>query len=174
MKFIIAIIASMVIAVLVYYFNSKSEAPSVVLASTVSAESSPKAYLTASYKMNVQGRDFNLKMVYDFPNTDICQAQFNSSESSSMISTFKQRCDNDSVCQAAEVSSCSTFTDQKYKDMLDKNYHDTHYIHISDPKIANQRGVIVFWGLNESEASGMCDHMKKGNRTINPLIIECL
>ncbi|KAB0624869.1 hypothetical protein F7P75_11970 [Acinetobacter gandensis] len=56
MKFIIAIIASMVIAVLVYYFNSKSEAPTVVPASTVSAESGPKAYLTASYKMNTRSR----------------------------------------------------------------------------------------------------------------------
>ena len=58
--------------------------------------------------------------------------------------------------------------------MLDKNYHDTHYIYLSDSKLTDQRGVIVFWGLNEQESEKMCDYVKKSNRTINPINIECL
>lgn len=174
MKLIIALIASTVIALLVYHFNSGTKTPADMPASTVISESGPTAYLTASYKMNIQGRDFNLKMVYDFPNSQVCQAQLHSTNTTSMISTFKQRCENDSTCQAAQISSCSSFADQKYKDMLNKNYHDNHYIYLSDAKVPNQHGVIVFWGLNDQESIMMCDYVKKNNRSINPINIECL
>ncbi|WP_313042885.1 hypothetical protein [Acinetobacter sp.] len=174
MKFIVAVILSLGIAALVYYFNSPPSTTTNLPASTVAVNDGPKAYLTASYKMNVDGRDFSLKMVYDFPNSQVCEAQLNSTDTMNMISTFKQRCSSDSVCKEAEISSCSSFTDQKYKDMLDKKYHDTHYIYLSDSKLTDQRGVIVFWGLNEQESEKMCDYVKKSNRTINPINIECL
>ncbi|TEU29300.1 hypothetical protein [Alkanindiges illinoisensis] len=116
-------------------------------------------YSTVQVKMQGQGREITLKGVFESVDAEHC---FNEQQkSSSLIGNYQQRCNSELSCQSVKLSSCSTFVEANYKDMLNKKPASTRYVHLQNAQNPKERGVLVFWGLSSSEADDFCTHMTK-------------
>lgn len=162
------LIVGMIISAL---FNRKPNESSV--SNSTNSIPSPH-YVNVSFNQYLSGRDFTIKLVMEFPNLERCESQLKTNNTSNLLSSFAKQCESDSNCKAYRISSCTTYTDDKYKEMLNKTYSGSHYIHISDRKNTNERGVLVYWGLNESEAQNFCKFMSNKTKSTFDTITTCM
>ena len=167
-KIFLTVIAMVLIGLGLYAFAPKSQKPETN--TTASGPQTP-TYVDVEIKLNVEGRDISGKLVFEFPNLQRCQEE--SINNQSYIKDYSKQCDRDSLCKSVHVGSCSSFVDSKYISMLNKQFSGSHYMHISDSKNPNERGVIAFWGLSDNEAEKVCTDTSKRTSEKN-IITECL
>ena len=109
-------------------------------------------YSMLNMKLSSGSRDFNLKAVMEFPSQKACEKSRQSY--SSLVQNFKSMCEATTGCQALDDTACSSYVEDKYLSMLNKEKRDIYYVHMQGTK--KERGVIVFWGLNDEEAKQIC------------------
>ncbi len=167
-KIFLTILATAIIAVMLYAFFPKTHSPDQNISSTV--QQTP-TYAEVEIKLNVQSRDISGKLVFEFPNIQRCQEELMNNQS--YIQNYSKQCERDSLCKSVHIGSCSSFVDSKYISMLNKKFNGSHYMHISDNKNPNERGVIAFWGLSDKEAEKVCTDTSKKSSEKN-ITTECL
>lgn len=114
-------------------------------------------YTTIQLKMQDAGREVTLKGVFESVDAEHCFHELQ--KSSSLIGNYQQRCHNEASCSSLKLSSCSSYVEQSYKDMLDQKPASTRYLHLQSTQKPSERGVLVFWGLSSEEADNFCRHM---------------
>jgi hypothetical protein len=124
-----------------------------------SALAQTPVYTTIQVKMQGNGREITLKGVFESPDAIHCQNEIHQDDS--LMRSYQQRCDREQSCQALKLSSCGTYVEAKYKDMLNKKPASTRYVHLQNKHNPKERGIFVFWGLNSTEADEFCKHMIK-------------
>lgn len=117
----------------------------------------PPAYVTADMKLHLQGRDFSLKAVVEFPSQVACTSSYQAQES--FVEQLKQLCSSVQGCQSSNTSSCIASVDEKYQRMLGKENANVYYLHAE--RKGQQRGVLVYWGLNDQEGKMICEAGKQ-------------
>lgn len=138
----------------------KSQTNIALQKSSLITSSSP-VYSTVDVKFSEGSRDVTTKLVFEFPSLERCESESKNKEG--FLKSYESRCEQDGTCQSVNMSSCAGFVDAKYKGMLNKEFSGTHFLHVSAKRIPDERGVIVFWGLNDDEAKSMCDYLDKRN-----------
>lgn len=135
----------------VFAFNHFSSSSSEEDESSVSSRE--PAYSTLNMKLTSGSRDFNLKAVMEFPSQKACEKSRESY--SALVQDFKGMCEGTAGCQAMDETACSSYVEDKYLTMLNKEPRDIYYLHMQGAK--KERGVIVFWGLNDTEGQQICE-----------------
>ncbi len=113
----------------------------------------PSAFVTSDVKLHMQGRDFSLKAVVEFPSQAVCQSAYQGTES--FVQEIKALCAATEGCRSSSTSTCIASVDEKYKTMLDKGNANVYYLHAE--RKGRQRGVLVYWGLNDDEGKKVCE-----------------
>lgn len=170
-KILLTIIAIIVIAITIYTISNRPKTPQSTTSNTNTSIVNTPTYIDVEVKFAVQGRDISGKAVFEFPNIESCQA--NTMNEQSFIQKYKKECTEDRGCKSIRLGTCSSYVDEKYLSMLNKEFKDTHYMYLYDTRNTKERGVIVFWGLNEQEAKELCkaNHKMKIDKTT---ATECL
>lgn len=168
-KILLTIIAMLIIGIGIYAISNQSKTPNPSTAVNTTAQT--PTYIDVEIKLDVQGRDISGKLVFEFPSMERCQAE--SANKKSFIQEYNENCGVNSGCKSIRIGTCSSFVDEKYLSMMNKQFKGSHYMHISDTTNTNERGVIAFWGLSDEEATALCAANKKSNYDKN-IITECL
>lgn len=117
----------------------------------------PVAYVTSDMQLRLQGRDFSLKAVVEFPSQAACQSSYQGNES--FVHQINTLCASTQGCRSSTTSSCIASVDEKYKSMLGKENANVYYLHAE--RQGRQRGVLVYWGLNDQEGKMICEAGKQ-------------
>lgn len=115
------------------------------------------AYAMLNMKLSSGSRDFSLKAVMEFPSQKACEKA--RENYSSLEQDFKSMCDSTVGCQSLDSTACSSYVEDKYLSMLDRQQRDIYYLHMQGSR--KERGVIVFWGVNTDEAKIICEKGQK-------------
>lgn len=169
-KILIMLLVVIVGGTFTYNHYSTSRANLALQNSSLITSSSP-VYSTVDVKFSEGSRDVTTKLVFEFPSLARCESESKNKEG--YLKNYESRCEQDSACQSVNMSSCAGFIDEKYKGMLNKQFSGTHFLHVSAKRTPDERGVIVFWGLNDDEAKSMCDYVDKRN-TSEQMTSVCL
>ena len=156
---LIAIIVFIVGGTWVYSSISNQQHHAKLAAANAAMQDHSPVYTTIQVKMQGNGREITLKGVFESPDAIHCQNEIHKDDS--LMRNYQQRCDREQSCQALKLSSCSTYIEANYKDMLNKNPASTRYVHLQNKQNPKERGIFVFWGLNSTEADEFCKHMIK-------------
>lgn len=117
----------------------------------------PVAYVTSDMQLRLQGRDFSLKAVVEFPSQAACQSSYQGNES--FVQDLNQLCASTQGCRSSTTSSCIASVDEKYKSMLGKGNANVYYLHAE--RTGKQRAVLVYWGLSDHEGKMACEAGKQ-------------
>lgn len=117
----------------------------------------PSAYVTADMKLRLQGRDFSLKAVVEFPSQAVCESAYQGNES--FVEEIKNLCSATEGCRSSSTSTCIASVDEQYKTMLARENANVYYLHAERKGV--QRGVLVYWGLNDHEGKIVCEAGKQ-------------
>ena len=117
----------------------------------------PSAYITSDMKLHLQGRDFTLKAVVEFPSQAACASSYQANQS--FVNDIKSLCSVTEGCRSSAISSCVASVDEKYKTMLKKGNANVYYLHAEHND--TQRGVLVYWGLSDEEGKTVCEAGKQ-------------
>lgn len=156
---LIAIIVFIVGGTWVYSSISNQQHHAKLAAANAAMQDHSPVYTTIQVKMQGNGREITLKGVFESPDAIHCQNEIHKDDS--LMRNYQQRCDREQSCQALKLSSCSTYVEANYKDMLNKNPASIRYVHLQNKQNPKERGIFVFWGLNSTEADEFCKHMIK-------------
>ena len=156
---LIAIIVFIVGGTWVYSSISNQQHRAKLAAAHAAMQDHSPVYTTIQVKMQGEGREITLKGVFESPDAIHCQNEIHKDDS--LMRNYQQRCDREQSCQALKLSSCSTYVEANYKDMLNKKPVSTRYVHLQNKQNPKERGIFVFWGLNSTEADEFCKHMIK-------------
>lgn len=168
-KILLTLIAMLVMGIAIYAVSNTSKTPDIA-ATPTNAPTTP-TYIDVEIKLDVKGRDISGKLVFEFPSMERCQAE--SGNQKSFVQEYNETCNESRGCKSVQVGSCSSFVDDKYLSMLNKQFKGSHYMHISDTQTSDERGVLAFWGLSDEEATALCDASRKDHYD-ESILTECL
>lgn len=147
---ILIILLLLIVGGVVAFTRSSGSHPEV----GTSAITAPQlTYSMLNMKLSSGSRDFNIKAVMEFPSQLACEQSRNGY--SSLVQDFKSTCESAQGCKSLNDTACSSYVEDKYLAMLHQEKRDVYYIHVQGSQ--QDRGVIVFWGLNEEEAQRFCE-----------------
>lgn len=151
---LIAVLGVIVISVFAYTNYSNVQHQKRIEAMASQLDSQP-VYSTVEINLTGNGRDIHLKGVLEFPNAERCTKVMQSHSS-----MFDEDCSAGEDCTSPQiVTSCVSYVDAKYKDMLDKKPMGITYAHVVNAKVNSEKAVMAFWGLTNAEASQLCQEL---------------
>lgn len=156
---LVAALVFIVAGTWLYTSISNAQQRAKLAAESASMQDHSPVYSTIQLKMQGEGREITLKGVFESVDAEHCFNELQ--KSSSLIGNYQQRCAHEASCKSLKLSSCSTYVEANYQDMLNKKPASTRYLHLQNAQNPKERGVLVFWGLNSSEADDFCTHMTK-------------
>lgn len=166
-KLLLTIGLMFLIGIAIYAFSSSSETSQT----TTQVGPQNPTYADVEIKLNIEGRDISGKLVFEFPNMQRCQAE--AANKQSFIQEYNTQCSEQNICKSIHIGNCSSYVDDKYLSMMNKQFKGSHYMHISNTTNTNERGVIAFWGLSDQESMNLCLENQKERREKN-IVTECL
>jgi hypothetical protein len=166
--FVVLLGVLLVIVVSIFSYNSYSQAQQQKRLADIAAQvDNQPVYSTVGMKFPADDRIITLKGVLEFPNIKRCTQVMQSK-----TSMFDEPCAGSDCASLEVISTCVSYVDAKYKDMLNKKPMQTTYAHVINAKFPDEKAAMAMLGLSSEEAKLLCQELISDKTTDE--IDECI
>lgn len=166
--FVVLLGVLLVIVVSIFSYNSYSQAQQQKRLADIAAQvDNQPVYSTVGMKFPADDRIITLKGVLEFPNIKRCTQVMQSK-----TSMFDEPCAGSDCASLEVISTCVSYVDAKYKDMLSKKPMQTTYAHVINAKFPDEKAAMAMLGLSSEEAKLLCQELISDKTTDE--IDECI